>query len=295
MKSFVYIISACCLFLFSCKKDDQQAYSTDTGVRIGSYKSADADVQVTYNDHHLISTIVAKQWRQNTLPFPVPNVSFSTSTTNIEYVNNTPVKLATNIVMDDINLSSNVNLKWNGNGILLQTANENPAYQPMNWTADAQGRPTGFAAGNNGIKWTYDKNGDVTPENNTGGFTGTRTSTITYTNHKNPFNNGRIGLLLFMTASLQAPIDAVKFFSAHLPEKWEIITTRPITPVEGELLPPATTLTSKTAFNYSYHFDGSGLLTGITETILMEERRDALLVAQSETTNHYPVSSFRIR
>jgi YD repeat-containing protein len=293
MKYFLFIISSCCLLLFSCKKDDKQAYSNDTGVRISSYKAPATEVQIAYTDQNLISSIVAKQYQQNTLPFP--SASFSIATTRVEYVNATPVKLATNITMGDINVNTSSTLKWSGKGALQQIVNDNPSYQPVNWTADAQGRPTGYSDVGPGKKWTYDKNGNVVPENIPDGSSGTKTSTITFSNHKNPFNNGRIGLLLYMNASLQEPIDAVRYFSAQLPEKWEIIATRPITNIPGDLFPPATTFTSKTIFSYSYQFDGSGLLKGITEKILIEDRRDDLLVYQSETTNNYPVSSYRVR
>ncbi|WP_127128654.1 hypothetical protein [Pseudoflavitalea rhizosphaerae] len=291
MKYSLFIVSS--LFLFSCKKDNKQAYSNDTGIRISSYKAPATEVQLTYTDQNLISTIVAKQYKQNTLPLPI--ASFSIATTNVEYVNSTPVKLATSIATGDINVSTSSTLKWSGKGVLQQIVNENPSYLPVNWTADAQGRPTGFSDVGPGKKWTYDKNGNVVPENIPNGSSGTKTSNITFTNHKNPFNNGRIGLLLYLNASLHEPIDAVRYFSAHLPEKWEIITTRPISNIPGDLFPPATTFTSKTIFSYSYLFDGSGLLTGITEKILMEDRRDDLLVYQSETTTNYPVSSYRIR
>ena len=289
MKFNIYTIAAS-LFLFSCNKnkDANMAYSNDTGIRISSFKTENAEVKISYDNNGQISTIIS-QVRQPGIG-PVPFVNIVTTTTNFTYANSIPATSTSNLTMSpgDITLNTNTIFKWNLKGALMETSRDDQ--YKTTWSADAAGRPTGHSSISiPDVKWSYNQNGDIIKQVEDGnGYT----SSITYTSHKNPFNNGRLGLLVYMNGQSGDFTDIIRSFSAHLPEKWETSRLIYIRSLNGEVISENryTTLTS-----YTYNFDAAGLLTSINETKKSQSYQNNTLMSSSETNYFYPVNCYKVK
>lgn len=285
MKHFILSTSVA-LLLFSCNKNNDNPYSQDEGIRVSSYTSPGAEKKFTYDSQHRLSAITSVT--EGAFPGPVTTPFRVVTTTEFEYAFGKPVKAKsrhTTTGIGPLELFSSAALKWSIGGNLLESTGDNNSR--IIWHSDGNGRVTGFTT-ERGVRteWSYDNKGNVMinlPADGQGGYS----SDITYSSYKNPFYYGRSGVLAYF-AGERASDDPVRFFSAHLPEKWE----RHYKNKYGTN--PVTEINHSSFISFSYGFSSSGLLNSITETTKNQTFYNGQLTNNTETVITYAITCYKI-
>lgn len=285
MKQFI-LSAIASLLLFSCNKNNDTPNSQDKGIRVISYSSPGVETRFTYDSQHRLTNTTCVTEGPPLGPFTTPTKVVTT--TEFEYEFGKPVKSKSRYVttgVGPIELFSSASLKWSIGGNLLESTSDNNSR--VIWHSDGNGRVTGFTPENGRrTEWNYDNKGNVLiniPADGQGGYS----SEITYSSYENPFYNGRSGLLAYF-AGQRATDDPVRFFSAHLPEKWEShyknkYGTNPVTEINHSSF-----------ISYSYGFNSSGLLNSITETRKNQTFYNGQLTNNTETVITYAITCYKI-